>query len=1088
MTKWLLPWSFAAVSALWLTVAPRAHARPGDLLGHLPFETVAPQGIARDLDGTFWVTDLLGGQIHQYSTDLTERHEALESPFGNNTWVTGIAVNTRGGPVGEDGEPEGTLLIVVVDAGPIVEIDRKGAVLRVIPIALDPPVNAFSGPTVRGLAFNHWGDNGRGSVYLVESLGTVIYEISLSGNVIRSFVHPGDPDGFPGMGRSAPAAAGIDLIFDGEDLAGIYLTGTRWGEVRIERVDPDGGYDGISIPLTEAGGSVAGILRTTIADPETGEQVDAFVCVVDSNARFAILEGGEPVFRELVDFRCEESGRTARLFWTATQEYERIEILQDSHILEVLPGNRDSWQGDVDIDGVYEFSVRVVDGDDSMEPPPCTIVIGPGQVLDVERFDVNIPVDVAWDGEDALFVSDALEFDVNGFPEHRIHVSDLAFDPLGTVFLAAPTVAPGDAITGLAYDPAAGRLFVYNNTQHKVAIVDDSGGHLGEFRALIPDLDDDPKEEDFGSVIGMAYDAAGDGGQGSLWVVEIRRDFIYELDLDGALLRKIRHPYADLERIPEECPFGSYSGGVSMVAGKPFDGNEAPRLYLTGGGVRDFGQRYIFQLDIATGKVVPGTEITTAGIARDATDGNFGIVHLPPLDDQPPRIVAVPQIRPGALVVVDATVPPVPAPTFLTCVQRGLPNDVTIRFNNNGSYTEVEVRRDNAVVKMLPGDAERFVDENVPVGPRAYAVRGLRDAQLSGEDRCQLQVGPGAILQHEFTCPAAGVCQITRDPTDSSFYVAVNQPGRERTLYVFDGSLDFVAERETVVERPWQIATLGARVAPDDTRQLYLLTWLQPAPLGRAGMEDFFLIVEDIVTREKIDEILIDPPRPNNGFVTFPTGLSWDENSDTFFYLERNSKRIVRMAPNGETIDDFDHPDPPFQNFVSNLGLAVVPSRDSLLLTTSGRKDKQVTRVIEVAFEGATKGKLSGYSFSLGELSGGVRGITMLGRELVAVGGGSNIYRLKGLPGAPAPFIRGDFDENGEVNITDPIAILGLLFDPEETDLPLCQDAADADDSGNVSLTDAIVVLNHLFLEGPPLSEPFPDAGDDFTHDGLPCE
>src|SRR5262249_55673870 len=54
---------------------------------------------------------------------------------------------------------------------------------------------------------------------------------------------------------------------------------------------------------------------------------------------------------------------------------------------------------------------------------------------------------------------------------------------------------------------------------------------------------------------------------------------------------------------------------------------------------------------------------------------------------------------------------------------------------------------------------------------------------------------------------------------------------------------------------------------------------------------------------------------------------------------------------------------------------------------------------------------------------------------------------------------------------------------------PYCFDALDADDDGNLNLTDAISVLGYLFLGGKyAIPAPFPDAGVDPTPDDLTCD
>ncbi|MBI4603751.1 MAG: hypothetical protein HY721_17490 [Planctomycetes bacterium] len=73
----------------------------------------------------------------------------------------------------------------------------------------------------------------------------------------------------------------------------------------------------------------------------------------------------------------------------------------------------------------------------------------------------------------------------------------------------------------------------------------------------------------------------------------------------------------------------------------------------------------------------------------------------------------------------------------------------------------------------------------------------------------------------------------------------------------------------------------------------------------------------------------------------------------------------------------------------------------------------------------------------------------------------------------PEPvFHRGDADQNGQLQLTDAIRILGFLFLGGPA--PDCLDAADADDNGQLQLTDAIRILGFLFLGGVPPATPGP--------------
>ena len=87
--------------------------------------------------------------------------------------------------------------------------------------------------------------------------------------------------------------------------------------------------------------------------------------------------------------------------------------------------------------------------------------------------------------------------------------------------------------------------------------------------------------------------------------------------------------------------------------------------------------------------------------------------------------------------------------------------------------------------------------------------------------------------------------------------------------------------------------------------------------------------------------------------------------------------------------------------------------------------------------------------------------------------------------GADVPFRRGDVNADGELSISDALALRRWLFLCEAG--PPCRDTADVNDDGVVNLVDTIYILGSLFLDGAPPSEPAFEPGIDPTADGLPC-
>ena len=87
--------------------------------------------------------------------------------------------------------------------------------------------------------------------------------------------------------------------------------------------------------------------------------------------------------------------------------------------------------------------------------------------------------------------------------------------------------------------------------------------------------------------------------------------------------------------------------------------------------------------------------------------------------------------------------------------------------------------------------------------------------------------------------------------------------------------------------------------------------------------------------------------------------------------------------------------------------------------------------------------------------------------------------------GQEAPFIRGDANQDSEVEMADAIRMLEHLFlgfGPHS-----CPDSMDVNDDGALDLSDPIGLLLYLFAGGELPARPFPQPGVDPTPDALPC-
>ena len=86
---------------------------------------------------------------------------------------------------------------------------------------------------------------------------------------------------------------------------------------------------------------------------------------------------------------------------------------------------------------------------------------------------------------------------------------------------------------------------------------------------------------------------------------------------------------------------------------------------------------------------------------------------------------------------------------------------------------------------------------------------------------------------------------------------------------------------------------------------------------------------------------------------------------------------------------------------------------------------------------------------------------------------------------ADVPFVRGDTNADGAVDIVDAANILQYLFAGEGP--PACKDAWDSNDDVRLDIADALLILDARFLSGPPLAEPAASPGVDPTPDEFGC-
>lgn len=81
-------------------------------------------------------------------------------------------------------------------------------------------------------------------------------------------------------------------------------------------------------------------------------------------------------------------------------------------------------------------------------------------------------------------------------------------------------------------------------------------------------------------------------------------------------------------------------------------------------------------------------------------------------------------------------------------------------------------------------------------------------------------------------------------------------------------------------------------------------------------------------------------------------------------------------------------------------------------------------------------------------------------------------------------FLRGDCNNDGNRDVSDPVQLLALIFLGGTVD---CPSSCDTDDDGTLTVNDAVLSVQALFGLGAPIPPPHPTCGQDPTADGLTC-
>ncbi|MBI4602587.1 MAG: hypothetical protein HY721_11565 [Planctomycetes bacterium] len=283
---------------------------------------------------------------------------------------------------------------------------------------------------------------------------------------------------------------------------------------------------------------------------------------------------------------------------------------------------------------------------------------------------------------------------------------------------------------------------------------------------------------------------------------------------------------------------------------------------------------------------------------------------------------------------------------------------------------------------------------------------------------------------------------------------------------------------------------VAASVEPLTPRPGYAMAWEVPAD-ARSGQKDLelFLLattdaaIESFSIAYRINTAVLENVRADLQGTIVPASLAAALAADgTFRVLVRPSGAPqVQLLLAGAV-------------FATPAGTGTGYERPAFAATTGPLSFKRLLRVVADVRAGAMLGAgtvllapaLPEDLVVSGDLAHGLQ--NEYGGQTPAGPGGSNLAAAVPaqilFPGEE--FIRADANADGEVNISDALAILGYLFLGSIE--PVCLDAADADDKGSVDISDASYTLGYLFLGTGVPPSPGPKAcGLDPTLDQLLC-
>jgi hypothetical protein len=436
--------------------------------------------------------------------------------------------------------------------------------------------------------------------------------------------------------------------------------------------------------------------------------------------------------------------------------------------------------------------------------------------------------------------------------------------------------------------------------------------------------------------------------------------------------------------------------------------------------------------------------------------------------------------------------------------EKTAPATVTLTWRKTTPYTRLEIKRtylttpgagETPVLDLTNAatDPQSHEDTNLAPGSYEYVARVTAGARALPEIRCRVTLGRGEVLTFVRVSETTG--SGGQEPVPFAVTVTDSQTVMVADLLTGDAETFDLDLNPTgsPIPGPFDTGlTTGLEFNPRDGK----LYWLQNLA-GRHVLQATSVTGAE----EGNDPVSVDIPFNLVRGVSLGD-LSYDAARDFFWTVDLLNEVIYAVRADGSVPESFRMAQiavPEIGGLLSG-GLAAaggeggVATLDLLFGARTARVVDTVSRfsvdLTTLQPVGAPQRVDLQSTIGVGDV-GAVAGMAQEGEEFLYITARDSRAVYKLALGTPLPpgvlFRRGDANNDGRLNISDPSFILRFLFEAGGGPAPICADAADGNNDEAVDIGDAVFLFNYLFRRQGPPPPPFPGCGTD-SETGLGCE